>query len=60
MSIAPIGSIRVVGHSAGMGRLLVVVLLPDRHPPAGVWFVATARPADKRVRQLYRGLWEVR
>ncbi|WP_260473755.1 hypothetical protein [Amycolatopsis balhimycina] len=42
-----------------MGRLLVVVLLPDRHPPEGAWLVATAWPADKRVRQVYRGLWEV-
>ena len=52
-------SIRVVGYSAGMGRLLTVVLLPDRHPPDGVWQVATAWPADKRARQVYQGLWEV-
>jgi hypothetical protein len=52
-------SIRVVGHSAGMGRLLTVVLLPNRHPPDGAWQVATAWPADKRARQVYQGLWEV-
>ncbi|WP_091304930.1 hypothetical protein [Amycolatopsis tolypomycina] len=52
-------SIRVVGYSAGMGRLLTVVLLPDRHPPDGVWQIATAWPTDKRVRQAYQGLWEV-
>lgn len=52
-------SIRVVGHSAGMARLLVVVLLPDGHPPNGVWRAAPAWPADKRARQVYQGLWEV-
>ncbi|OXM70923.1 hypothetical protein [Amycolatopsis vastitatis] len=53
-------SIRVLGHSPGMGRLLVVVLVPDRHPPNGIWHVATAWPADRRARQVYRGLREVR
>ncbi|RSD19955.1 hypothetical protein [Amycolatopsis eburnea] len=52
-------AVRVVGYSTGMGRLLVVVLVPDRHPPDGIWHVATAWPADKRVRQAYRGLREV-
>lgn len=53
-------AIRVVGHSDGMGRLLVVVVLPECHPPDGTWHVATAWPADKRVRQIYQGLREVR
>jgi hypothetical protein len=35
-------AIRVVGYSAGMGRVLVVVLVPDGHPPGGLWHVATA------------------
>jgi len=51
---------RVVGYSSGMGRLLVVVVLPERHPPDGTWHVATAWPADKRVRQIHQGPREVR
>lgn len=35
-------AIRVVGYSAGMGRLLVVLLVLDGHPPGGLWHVATA------------------
>ncbi|MBE1499828.1 hypothetical protein H4696_006928 [Amycolatopsis lexingtonensis] len=34
--------------------------LIGRDPPDGVWHVATAWPADKRVRQAYRGLRGVR
>lgn len=48
-------AIRVVGYSAGMDRLLVVVLVPDGHPPAGLWHVATAWPANSRIRGLYHG-----
>lgn len=29
-------AIRVVGYSAGMDRALVVVLVPDGHPPSGL------------------------
>lgn len=29
-------AIRVVGYSAGMGRILVVLLVPDTHPPSGL------------------------
>lgn len=38
-------AIRVLGYSAGIDRLLVVVLVPDSHPPRGLWHVATAWPA---------------
>ncbi len=48
-------AIRVVGYSAGMDRVLVVVLLPDRHPPGGLWHIATAWPADSRMRRIYGG-----
>ncbi|MFD9889484.1 hypothetical protein ACFWY9_09095 [Amycolatopsis sp. NPDC059027] len=52
-------SIRVIGYSAGMDRVLVVVLVPEGHPPQGVWHVATAWPGDKRIRQIYRRIWVV-
>jgi hypothetical protein len=48
-------AIRVVGYSAGMDRVLVVVLVPDGHPPGGLWHVATAWPADSRMRGVYGG-----
>jgi len=48
-------AIRVVGYSAGMDRVLVVVLVPDGHPPDGLWHVATAWPADSRTRRVYSG-----
>jgi hypothetical protein len=28
-------AVRVVGYSAGMDRVLVVMLVPDGHPPMG-------------------------
>jgi len=46
-------AIRVVGYSPAAGRVLVVVLLPHEHPPAGLWHVATAWPADSRLRERY-------
>lgn len=48
-------AVRVVGYSAGMGRVLVVLLVPDDHPPGGLWHVATAWPADSRTRRVYAG-----
>lgn len=48
-------AIRVVGYSVGMHRVLVVVLVPDGHPPGGLWHVATAWPADSRTRRVYGG-----
>ncbi len=48
-------AIRVVGYSPGMDRVLVVVLVPDGHPPGGLWHVATAWPADSRMRRVYGG-----
>jgi hypothetical protein len=52
-------AIRVVGYSAAAGRVLVVVLLPHEHPPAGLWHVATAWPADRRLREWYASGREV-
>jgi hypothetical protein len=46
-------AVRVVGYSAAAGRVLVVVLLPHEHPPRGLWQVATAWPADRRLREAY-------
>jgi len=46
-------AIRVVGYSPGLGRVLVVLLIPNDHPPKGLWHVATAWPADKRTRDRY-------
>jgi hypothetical protein len=34
--------IRVTGWSAGAGRVLTDVLLPEEHPPAGAWLGATS------------------
>ncbi len=48
-------AVRVVGYSAGMDRVLVVLLVPDDHPPGGLWHVATAWPADDRTRAVYGG-----
>jgi hypothetical protein len=44
-------AIQVVGYSVGMDRVLVVVLVPDGHPPGGLWNVATAWPVDSRIRR---------
>jgi hypothetical protein len=46
-------AVRVLGRSPGLGRVLVVLLLPDGHPPAGRWHVATAWPANRAMRILY-------
>lgn len=46
-------AIRVVGYSSAMERLLVVLLVPNCHPPDGLWHVATAWPADRRTRKAY-------
>lgn len=46
-------AIRVVGYSPSMDRVLVVVLIPDGHPPNGVWHIPTAWPADHRTRSVY-------
>ncbi|HEY0638257.1 MAG TPA: hypothetical protein VGD67_11475 [Pseudonocardiaceae bacterium] len=40
-------AIRVVGYSS------VVLMIPDRHPPDGLWHIATAWPADRRTRSIY-------
>jgi len=46
-------AIRVVGYSPSADRVLVVVLLPDEHPPRGLWHVATAWPASRGLREAY-------
>lgn len=46
-------AIRVVGFSPGAARVLVVVLLPEDHPPTGSWHVVTAWPANRRLRVAY-------
>ncbi|MPY85145.1 MAG: hypothetical protein GEV00_17895 [Actinophytocola sp.] len=46
-------AVRVVGYSATVNKLLVVVMLPDEHPPDGLWHVATAWPAERRLRDAY-------
>ncbi len=51
-------AVRVVGYSPAAGRVLVVVLLPEGHPPAGRWHVVTAWPASHTLRALYAGVDE--
>ncbi|MDR7304490.1 hypothetical protein [Haloactinomyces albus] len=34
-------------------RVLIVVLIPDQHPPGGLWHVATAWSAHRRQRRAY-------
>ena len=46
-------AIRIVGYSPTADRVLVVVLLPDDHPPQGLWHVATAWPANRSLRDAY-------
>jgi hypothetical protein len=46
-------AVRVVGFSATAGRLLVVVLLPEDHPPTGRWHVVTAWPAGRELQAAY-------
>lgn len=46
-------SIRVIGYSPMVGRVLLVVLLPEDHPPTGRWHVVTAWPAGVRFTAAY-------
>ena len=46
-------AVRVAGFSPTAGRLLVVVLLPEDHPPTGRWHVVTAWPAGRGLRAAY-------
>lgn len=46
-------AIRAIGYSPTAARPLVVVLIPERHPPDGLWHVATAFPANARQRRTY-------
>lgn len=46
-------AIRAIGYSSTTSQILVVVLLPHEHPPAGRWHVATAWPASRHERTMY-------
>lgn len=46
-------AIRVVGYSPTADRVLIVVLIPDQHPPTGLWHVATAWSANRTERNTY-------
>lgn len=48
-------AIRAIGYTPTAARVLVVVLIPDDHPPSGLWHVATAWPASRRQRSAYAG-----
>lgn len=49
-------AIRVIGYSPAADRFYVVVMIPDVHPPDGVWHIATAWPASRSERSLHPGL----
>lgn len=46
-------TIRIVGYAPISDQVLVVVLLPADHPPAGQWYGVTARPATRAERRDY-------
>lgn len=48
-------AIRVIGYSPTAMRYYVVVMIPDTHPPSGLWHVATAWPANRTERDLHPG-----
>ncbi|HEX3733125.1 MAG TPA: hypothetical protein VHU91_09430 [Mycobacteriales bacterium] len=50
--------VRVIGYSPTSGQVLVVVLLPNDHPPSGLWHVATTWPASRNERGVYRAIAE--
>lgn len=45
--------LRVTGHSAGAGRVLVVILVPKEHPPTGAWWGTNSWSANDRDRRDY-------
>jgi hypothetical protein len=47
-------AIRVIGYSTTAERVLLVVLLPDDHPPTGRWHLVTSWPAGKRLIAAYK------
>jgi len=53
-------AIRVIGYSATAGQVLLVVLLPDDHPPTGHWHIVTAWPAGRRQTAAYQATDEGR
>ncbi|MGH3798580.1 MAG: hypothetical protein ACRDTD_00320 [Pseudonocardiaceae bacterium] len=46
-------AIWIVGYSPTAARVLIVVLLPHRHPPQGRWHVVTAWPTTRQWREAY-------
>jgi hypothetical protein len=48
-------AIRLIGYSPTADRVLVIILIPEEHPPTGLWHVATAWPANRRQRTMYTG-----
>lgn len=46
-------SIRGIGYSPSARRTLMVVIIPDEHPPTGLWWGITARPANRAERNGY-------
>lgn len=46
-------SLRVIGYSSLLRRTLMVVVIPDEHPPTGLWWGLTARPANRAEREGY-------
>jgi len=53
-------TIRIIGYSPSVHRVLLVVVRPEEHPPAGRWEGVTARPATRRERQIYVEAQEAR
>jgi hypothetical protein len=47
-------TVKVVGYSAGAGRLLTVLLLPKDHPPTGEWWGVNAWAASSTDQRKYR------
>jgi hypothetical protein len=48
-------AIRLIGYSSTADRVLVIIAIPEEHPPAGLWHIATAWPANRRQRATYTG-----
>jgi|SRR5581483_6312960 len=47
-------SIKVIGYSRTAGRLLAVILVPKSHPPAGIWWGASAWAANEHDERSYQ------
>ena len=47
-------TVKVVGYSAGAGRVLTVLLLPKAQPPTGDWWGVNAWAASSSDERKYR------